>query len=574
MYADKSIWYTNVFSSNFLHLHILKFHEQRPPMKIAFATTYQGRLHLPVLLPLLATLIITGCAAPMDARKDTKYQSLASAADKPTNRPTRSFSSMSPSLTCMDHMFRQAELPTTLVTAKQIPDVSGKIAVATKDMIITSLSQMSRLSNAFRYIDYEVDISRQDTVQNMTAIMLNNNQMQLQKPALYVTGAVSFVDQNIISNHLDTGTSASRLETGYSNNRNASLIGLDLHLGDFKTRTIIPGLDSANEVVIGNASQGLDLAGKIGSYGVQFNVGRDYTQGSGAAIRTLVDLAMIELIGKWSRLPYWRCLTLDQNHPELQRQLLDWYEASSPPAHARLVKTVLSGLGYMKSQQIYEPSNTEAFKSVLGKYQADSGLVITGVIDFPTYERVMRSYTKLDENGKLVTVDWTPNSDINVADTPRTMDLLVKNVQLDKTSFEVGDQIFLSASVSRASHVYCYLQEATGKMMRLLPNATNTESLMSADLSVRIPDWINPKPGFILDAAAPGNESVFCIATDEDVLPKLPASMQIDAFKAIPGMSSKADVVKAFYDVGGEGVLSQAVVSWKVTPKTAKPAQK
>lgn len=531
-------------------------------------------IRLPVLLPLLASLIITGCAAPMDARKDAQYQSNASVADRPTSRPTRSLSSMSPSLMCMDHMFRQADLPTTLITSKQIPDVTGKIAVATKDMIVTALSQMSRLSNAFRYIDYEVDISRQDTVQNMTAIMLNNNQMQLQKPALYVSGAVSFVDQNIISNHFEAGTSATRLETGYSTNKNATLIGLDLHMGDFKTRTIIPGLDSANEVVIGNASQGLDLAGKIGSYGVQFNVGRDYTQGPGAAIRTLVDLAMIELIGKWSRLPYWRCLTLDQTHPELQRQLRDWYDAGRPATHSKLVKTALVGLGYMKQQQIADPDNTAAFKAILGKYQADAGMVVTGVIDFPTYERVMRNYTKLDTDGKLVPVDWTPSGDLKLAEVPRSMDLQIKNVQLDKTSFEVGDQIFLSTSVSRASHVYCYLQEATGNVLRLLPNATNTESLMTADVSVRIPDWINPKPGFILDAAAPGNEHVTCIATDEDVMPKLPAAMQVAAFKPIAGMSSKADVLSAFTQITGEAGLSQATVTWKVTPKTVKAAQK
>jgi hypothetical protein len=531
-------------------------------------------IRLPVLLPLLASLIITGCAAPMDARKDAQYQSNASVADRPTSRPTRSLSSMSPSLMCMDHMFRQADLPTTLITSKQIPDVTGKIAVATKDMIVTALSQMSRLSNAFRYIDYEVDISRQDTVQNMTAIMLNNNQMQLQKPALYVSGAVSFVDQNIISNHFEAGTSATRLETGYSTNKNATLIGLDLHMGDFKTRTIIPGLDSANEVVIGNASQGLDLAGKIGSYGVQFNVGRDYTQGPGAAIRTLVDLAMIELIGKWSRLPYWRCLTLDQTHPELQRQLRDWYDAGRPAAHSKLVKTALVGLGYMKQQQIADPDNTAGFKAALGKYQADAGMVVTGVIDFPTYERVMRNYTKLDTDGKLVPVDWTPSGDLKLAEVPRSMDLQIKNVQLDKTSFEVGDQIFLSTSVSRASHVYCYLQEATGNVLRLLPNATNTESLMTADVSVRIPDWINPKPGFILDAAAPGNEHVTCIATDEDVMPKLPAAMQVAAFKPIAGMSSKADVLSAFTQITGEAGLSQATVTWKVTPKTVKAAQK
>ena len=54
---------------------------------------------------------------------------------------------------CMDRLFREAQLPTTFITRQQIPDFSTKVPVATKDMIITALSQMSRLSNAFRYVD-------------------------------------------------------------------------------------------------------------------------------------------------------------------------------------------------------------------------------------------------------------------------------------------------------------------------------------------------------------------------------------------------------------------------------------
>jgi hypothetical protein len=204
----------------------------------------------------------------------------------------------------MDQMLRSSQLPTTLITSKQIPDFSSRVAVATKDMIITSLSQMSRLSNAFRFVDYEVDIARQDTVQNLTTLMLNSNQVQLQRPALYLSGAIAFVDQNVINNRFDIGASGTRFDAAYSQNRNASIIGLEMHLGDFRTRTLIPGMDSANEIIVGNGGQGLDLAGRIKDYGVQFNVGRDYAQGAGAAVRTLVELATIELIGKWARVPY------------------------------------------------------------------------------------------------------------------------------------------------------------------------------------------------------------------------------------------------------------------------------
>ena len=39
--------------------------------------------------------------------------------------------------------------------------------------------------------------------------------------------------------------------------------------------------------------------------------------------------------------------------------------------------------------------------------------------------------------------------------------------------------------------------------MRLLPNALQPHSLVSANNAVRIPDWMAPNPGFILDAGKP-----------------------------------------------------------------------
>jgi len=266
----------------------------------------------------------------------------------------------------MDRLLRDAQIPTTLITSKQIPDFSTRAPVAAKEMVVTALLQMSRLSNAFRYVDYEVDLVRQDTVQNLTNILLNNNQIQLQRPSLYLSGAVSFVDQNVLNNRMQVGTSASRLDTGYSKNLNATVIGLELHLGDFRTRTLIPGMDSANEVVIGNGGQGLDLAGRISEYGWQFNVGKDYAQGSGAAIRTLVELAVIELTGKWARVPYWQCLTMEQTHPNFQRQLRDWYDEGTLGVHQALVKRSLIAKGYMTEYDMLDKNNVQTFRTALG----------------------------------------------------------------------------------------------------------------------------------------------------------------------------------------------------------------
>lgn len=539
-----------------------------------------------------AAVLMTACATPANVRDDARFQSYASVADRPVARPVRSVSSFSPSLMCMDRLFREAQLPTTLIASKQIPDYSTRVAVATKDMIITALSQMSRLSNAFRYVDYEVDIARQDTVQNLTTILLNNNQIQLQRPALYISGAIAFVDQNVLNNRLDLGTSSSRLDTGLSKNRNATIVGLELHLGDFRSRTLIPGLDSANEVIIGNGGQGLDLAGRIGSYGVQFNVGRDYTQGTGAAVRTLVELAAIELVGKWARVPYWQCLTLEQTNPNFQRQMRDWYDEGSPLVYNKLVQRSLISQGYLMDKGVPIDENNPEFVAALGKFQADSGIVVSGTVDFETYERALRDFVALDAQGQMVRVGWSPTNpsatglqttlplraaQLSVAKravatygsapAPRTIDLQIENVLVGRTAFEVGEQIFVSAALSRASHMYCFLNEAGGTVMRLLPNSTNPGSLMSANQNIRIPDWMSPMPGFIMDPTSSGTERVGCFATDDDVTARLPLVLAAPPLAILPGVASLDVVNDAFVKTLGPDGFSSAKVQWSVIPK-------
>jgi Domain of unknown function (DUF4384) len=545
-----------------------------------------------ILASIAGTVLLSACSTPANVRNDAKFQSYANVADRPVVRPVRSVSSFSASLMCMDRMFREAQLPTTLIASKQIPDFSTRVPVATKDMIITALSQMSRLSNAFRYVDYEVDIARQDTVQNLTTILLNNNQIQLQRPALYISGAIAFVDQNVLNNKTDLATSGSRLDIGLSKNRTATIIGLEMHLGDFRSRTLIPGLDSANEVIIGNGGQGLDLAGRIGDYGVQFNVGRDYAQGAGAAVRTLVELATIELVGKWGRVPYWQCLTLEQTNPNFQRQMRDWFDEGSPLVHNKLVQRSLMSQGYLGDKGASLEATSPEMISALGRFQADVGIVVSGTVDFETYERALRNFVELDSEGQMVRVGWSPSNPSPTglqagaalktanlpagtkpvapyggAAPPRTIDLQIENVLVGRTAFEVGEQIFVSVALSRSSHMYCFLHEAGGTVMRLLPNATNPNSLMSANQALRIPDWMSPMPGFLMDPTSPGTERVGCFATDEDVTARLPQLLTAQPLAVLPSVSSLDAVNEAFSQAQGPGGFSSAKVQWSVVAK-------
>lgn len=540
-----------------------------------------------------AAALLGGCSH-LDPRKDAEYQSYAPTADRPVVRPIRSISSFNESLVCMDYMLRAAEIPTTLITAKQFPDYSGKVPASTKDMMITALSRMSRVSNAFRYVDYEVNLVTQDTVQNLTTILLNNNQMQLQRPALYISGGVSFVDQNVFTNSESFGAAGERFNAGYNRNRSATLLGLEMHLGDFRTRTLLPGLDSANEVVFGGGSQGLDAAATIGLYGVKFTLGRDYTQGTGGALRTLVDLAAVELVGKWARVPYWQCLMLEQTNPNFQRQMRDWYDQSGPAGQLRLIENSLVSQGYLLSSDSGLAVNDIRMRGALARFQTDSGIVVTGVLDFATYERALRNFVKLSEDGSMVRMGWSASgpadmavasaapSEVDSSGRPWMIDMQIENPQPagERPAFTEGEQVFLSATLSRSSYLYCYFSDAAGNVMRLLPNAISTNAMVSADQAVRIPDWMAPNPGFILDAGKPGVEAVICVATAQDAASRLPPEMQAPALSNMRGVQGLQGVQQRFANILGTDEFVAQVLQWNVIarkpapPAPASPAAK
>lgn len=548
-------------------------------------------------------LALAGCATPYRPdEKDARFASHASATNRPLVHPTRSFSSYSASLGCMDRLLRDMRLPTTLITSKHIPDVTGKVTVATKEMIITALSQMSRTSSAFRYVDYEVDIIRQDTVQNLTTLLLGINQMQLQRPALYVSGAISFVDQNIINNIADVGVSGPRLEAAYSRNRGSTLAGLELHLGEFRTRTLIPGIESANEVVISNGGQGFDVGGRISRYGVQFNLGRDYTQGTGSAVRTLVELGVIELVGKWARVPYWQCLSLDQTHPDFQRSLLDWYSGSTETQKRESLINALAGRGYLGTTG--EVADAE-LRDAIVRFQTDEDLVTHGQMTFEVYERAMRDYARVDSQGHFSRVGWektktlaapvsgtaapgegaavvtaATSSSVVSANAPANitnrLDLKIENVPTPANrmgeSFEAGQQIFMSAVLKQTAHVWCYYQEATGAVARIYPNATHPYSLTQANRSIRLPDWMSPTPGFFIEASDPGEESVMCLAHEKDLLANVTTGFLATPPLAPMKGATLAGIRTAFEGLAKEGALYSTSLGWEVRSRPAPAA--
>jgi Domain of unknown function (DUF4384)/Putative peptidoglycan binding domain len=539
------------------------------------------RLAVKSALAVTLGISLAGCVTL--GRDNPGFLENAAIEARPSVMPTRSISSFSEGLTCMDHLLRDQKIGTTYITSKSLADASGKAAVGTKDMVITALSAMSRTSNAFRFVDFEIDVIRQDTVQNLTNLLLNSNQMDIRRPRLYISGGISYVDSGVANERAGGGISAPRWEIGVNADRVATLVGLELHLGDFNTRTLIPGLDAANELAIGNRGAGADAGGKVRKAGIQFNIGRDMTQGLGPAVRTLVELGLIEIIGRWARIPYWQCLALDHAHPDYQRQLRDWWETMSPTERARFFQQALVRTGHYRGA--VDGRETPALRAAMRDFQEGANAIPTGLPSFETYERLMRDYVAVDAEGKVQRIGWA-KKDAPVAmptafassaapvvieaarqataenRSARALEVALHLTSGDQT-INVGDALQVNISLSRTAHLTCYYRDVAGTIARLYPNPLQTARVIQARRLLLVPDANNPD-SFSIEMTAPGREAVACFAHEGDVAAKLPAALRGPALEPLRGIRELAEVTRAHRNAAGSDAFGTRTLEWRV----------
>ena len=397
----------------------------------------------------------------------------------------------------------------------------------------------------------------------------------------------------MLVNRLGAGIASDRAELGYNRDLQGSAFGLELHLGDFGTRTLLTGIDSANEIVVANAARAVDVGGRIRKTGVQFNIAQEVSQGTGPAVRTLVELGLIELIGKWARVPYWQCLAIDQAHPEYQRQLHAWWDEMDGAERLRLAQTALRSTGYYEGALDAKPS--PALRDALMRMQADRGVTVSGNLDFESYEKLVADYVAYDGAGTFVRIGWARERRLfdtgdpalararggaavvpeNPAYTPQAAAARLEVPPIDAAKprplglrvwigelgreFAPGEQLVLSVSVVRQAYVQCYYRDTRRQMTLIFPNPDQKQWLLQGGHSIRIPE-AGAAASFTLEPSRPGVEAVGCFATEQSMADKLPAAFRVAApLENIYGIDDHEQIRRAFERAAGRPVEARII---------------
>ncbi|WP_280150897.1 DUF4384 domain-containing protein [Piscinibacter sp. XHJ-5] len=519
----------------------------------------------------IAMAALAGCAtldpnqAVVDKVKEVKTG--------PKAAPGRSITNFSAGLRCMDNLLLDYGTRDLTVIVEDLADQTKKVNAGTKDMLISAVSDMTRRSRAIRLVAYGQDSG--NTLGFLFQALKREHFAVVPQYAL--RGSISQFDDTIVRRNVDAGVAVTPyLNLGYAGTASASILGIDLTMLTTQDLTVVPGIASRNQVILFKQGKGFDGDAEIRKFGINFSLSTGTNEGQAQALRTLVEMASIELFGRLAKVPYWTCLGATDDDPDVAAEIRDWYDAMV--AHPTEIIEYFQL--QLRMRRVYDgPIDgvvNPQIKEAVARYREALGLSREPKLS----QDFLKAYLKADHRqleGKVQPVPPAPVAaapanapaapaapaptangpaapaptakPAGPASTPLALRLATAN---EARRFAKGEAVQLTVRPNRDAHVYCFLQDENQRISRFFPNRFQKDSRVAAAQGVSLPGQMR----FEIRMNPRGvQETVSCFATERDVLPDLPAGVAGGDFDPLP-VGTLEQVRTLFVNATG-GVLAQ-----------------
>ena len=464
-------------------------------------------------LAMAAALLLAAC----HPRPETGFD-----AQQPRTAAVRNIGSFSEALRCMDTMFEANGKRDIYITTAGIPDATGLIAAGTKEMFISAVSRMSARSNAFRFVDY--DITQLDVQVLSELVGLRDDFVA---PSYYIRGAITQLDSSVLASSQSASLSLAKLDLGASSDQVVSVVSMDLNVGRLVTRQILPGLSANNSIAVVRSGRGADVGGLIGKAGLSFSVSLDKSEGFAQAVRNLVELSTIEVLGKLARVPYWECLSIEPTNPAFRAEARQWFDLMPADERNRYVSAALVRSGHLS------PGSRDLAPAI-ARYQAEADLVPSGRVDFELYYRMLASNP--GRGAAPVAAEATiPVAAAEPAATPfaAAPRLRLATTRGARATYRVGQSMTLRLQPTQDAYVYCYYQDADGDIARIFPNRFQPNAFVAGNAMLEVPPAGTGAFSIRFErVGAP--EQVACLAADREVGLLLPQELKRQDLEPLP----------------------------------------
>jgi len=442
----------------------------------------------------------------------------------PTQAARFNATNFSEALGCMDRLMVTHQIRDASFIIEDLADNTGKVKAGTRDMVISAVSEMTRRSRAILLNAYGVDtgniIGLLERAQRRNAYAV--------VPQFDLRGSVTQLD-DLSKSQADIGAFLDpKLGIGFSKSSNISVLALDLSVVDTNTLNVIPGIVSKNTVVLFKDGKGLDTEATYKKLGINFSMNFSVNDGQGQALRNLIELGTVELMGRLFKLPYWTCLKIDSNSPEVLREVDDWYFASE--AHGELtafVKNRLRLRGYYKGA--VDDKADSAMEQAVLSFKRSQGLNAKTDLDLVLFKRLL----SFPASKAVVSAPLSPASTTSGTTKPLGIEI---DLSTPSGHLSNGGPFEIVVRNSADAYVYCFYQDDSGSIQRFYPNRFSRDSFLTGGAELRLPGNLP----FKLHASKRGlAERVACYAAEQDVLSQVEILRRSQDFEPIKVTSLK-----------------------------------
>ncbi len=125
-----------------------------------------------------------------------------------------------------------------------------------------------------------------------------------------------------------------------------SRITVDMNLIDYKRMVMIPKMQSINSVRVYNFTGSNSLSFAINGNGLGISGQIKRINGRHAAVRLLAELSVLEIVGRYASVPYWRCLPEGKEDPVVVEKLHRFFAKLDQAGRIKAVQQLLPYYGH------------------------------------------------------------------------------------------------------------------------------------------------------------------------------------------------------------------------------------
>jgi hypothetical protein len=500
-------------------------------LKFGIQTHRTVGMSLPKRLALVCVAgVLSACVTADQARKETQ-EGLEKVTKGPESAPYRAVTNFSTAVRCMDGMFMTYGVRDVSILVEDLDDTTKKVSVGTKDMLLSTMSDMTRRSRAIKVIAYGGDSKNAVSFLNLA----EKKDVYSVVPQFNIRGSITQFDDNVSKTTKDVGVGIGEfLNLGKSATASARILALDLTMLNLSDLSLVPGVASKNAVALFGQGEGIDGEARYKKFGINYSTTFSKTEGNAVAMRNLTELAAVELMGKLTKVPYWKCLGAPGTDETVKSEVEDWFEGMS----ANPAELFAYFQNQMSVRGAYEgPVNgvpTPAFSKALKDYKGAMGIEANSDLN----PQFLTAYLNADHTAAMTKLE-AEKERLKKAQIP-----IAATVKSNAAAYKPGDVVAVTIGSNTASHAHCFMQDDNKAILRIHPNRFQRDSFIDASKSITIP---GAGSKFTINANNKGIEELIeCYISHKELLSVIPEALREVDLEPMKGVKSLTDVRAAF----------------------------